>query len=645
VADHRPWLQRVPRVLFVAMVVAAGAGLPLFAPGVAPPAQAADLAHASTSSRADAISVPVTWFETSIEDPTRWTPARGSQPAHPGRTLRTTYWYPTAGGPWPVIVFAHGFNTNPWTYEPLLTSLASAGYIVAAPDFPASSDRYDGWPSQTDIPNQPGDLSAIVTATIGFNSNGASPLAGRVDVDRFGAAGHSDGGATVAALVLNSATFDARIRASAILAGAKWPIPNGTYGPFNNGPVLIAHGDADPITWYGNGIGLYQTAAAPKALLQILGGSHIGPFVEPTAQGDATRRAINAFFDRELRGDVSGMGRLFEAANRPGLTSLPASTLAYQPLPFGVVEAVDPGPGTLRVSGWALDDDTGAPIPVAIYVDGVGVGWFTADAARPDIANAYPGYGDAHGFATSFPIGGGPHTVCVYGINAGFGDVNPLLSCRAVTVGGVPNGALDAATGALNTINVSGWSIDPDTAAAIPVAVYVDGIGVGWFAAANDRPDVAAAYPGYGSTHGYSITFSAPSGTHQVCVYGINQPSQVGNPAIGCTAVTLPSDPIGVIDAVWSSAGAISAAGWAIDPDTATSIPIAVYVDGTIVSWFLADAGRPDVAAAFPGYGPRHGYHVTFGASSGQHHVCVYAINQGKGTGNPLIDCRAVTVA
>src|SRR6185437_13321905 len=67
-------------------------------------------------------------------DPWRWTPARGTTPAHPGRILNTAYWYPTAGAPsstdrayatparghFPLVVFAHGFDTNAATYRVLL---------------------------------------------------------------------------------------------------------------------------------------------------------------------------------------------------------------------------------------------------------------------------------------------------------------------------------------------------------------------------------------------------------------------------------------------------------------------------------------------------------------------------------------------
>ena len=79
-------------------------------------------------------------------DSSRPTPARGNQPASHSRTLVTTIYYPTssassspppaAKGPFPLIVFAHGYEIDAAAYSLLLGDLASGGFVVAAPDFP-----------------------------------------------------------------------------------------------------------------------------------------------------------------------------------------------------------------------------------------------------------------------------------------------------------------------------------------------------------------------------------------------------------------------------------------------------------------------------------------------------------------------------
>ena len=50
--------------------------------------------------------------------------------------------------------------------------------------------------------------------------------------------------------------------------------------------------------------------------------------------------------------------------------------------------------------------------------------------------------------------------------------------------------------------------------------------------------DVSVAYPDYGPTHGYSVTFSpalAPGST--VCAYAINVGAGSTNPQLGCRTV------------------------------------------------------------------------------------------------------------
>ncbi len=61
---------------------------------------------------------------------------------------------------------------------------------------------------------------------------------------------------------------------------------------------------------------------------------------------------------------------------------------------------VRPGPGTVSVSGWAIDPDTAAPISVHVYVGSVGEA-IIADGVREDVGAAFPGYGAQHGFTWS----------------------------------------------------------------------------------------------------------------------------------------------------------------------------------------------------------------------------------------------------
>lgn len=316
--------------------------------------------------------------------------------------------------------------------------------------------------------------------------------------------------------------------------------------------------------------------------------------------------------------------------------------------PQGNFETIRGGPGVVEVTGWALDPDTVNPITVHVYVDRAFAAAVTADGNRPDVAAVFPQYGPAHGF-DGFVTGlyGGTHTVCVFAINVGPGTVNPVLGCKQVSLpGGNPFGNFEAAQGLPGAARVTGWTIDPDTANPILVHVYVDGRFAGLGRADGNRPDVAAAFPGYGAAHGFDVTVPVSyGGRHQVCVYSINVGVGSVNPLLGCRTVTLPTGvPFGSLDTAVGGSGTIHVTGWAIDPDVVTPIVVHIYVDGRATAALTANGYRPDVAAAFPGYGSAHGFAGDVGASPGTHLVCAYGINAGPGNANPLFRCLRVTV-
>lgn len=193
-------------------------------------------------------------------------------------------------------------------------------------------------------------------------------------------------------------------------------------------------------------------------------------------------------------------------------------------------------------------------------------------------------------------------------------------------------------------INLVGWTYDPDTpSVALDVHVYVDGAGAGILKAGDHRPDVGNAFPSAGPNHGFSGVVGAAAGVHEVCVFAINQ-NAGNNTTLACQQVSVASPlPFGSLDEVSASgAAAIQVRGWTIDPDTAAPIDVHVYIDGAFATATPANLQRPDVGSSFPAYGSAHGYDVTIPTSIGLHEVCVYAINVGNGSSNPLVSCRGV---
>jgi hypothetical protein len=214
------------------------------------------------------------------------------------------------------------------------------------------------------------------------------------------------------------------------------------------------------------------------------------------------------------------------------------SVTALSGNPKGYLEEVSAVPGGALIRGWVLDPDTEAPTDAHVYVDGKLAAVWPANQGRPDVAAVYPAYGANHGYYGSLPMSAGTHSVCVYGINVGPGS-HTQLGCKQVTVrAGNPFGSIDTLVKSGGGAATWGWAIDPDTAAPIDVHIYVDGVLTVIKKASEVRADVGAAYPAYGSMHGWSTLLSLKPGKHTVCVYGIN----VGfgsNTSIGCKTITL----------------------------------------------------------------------------------------------------------
>jgi hypothetical protein len=190
-------------------------------------------------------------------------------------------------------------------------------------------------------------------------------------------------------------------------------------------------------------------------------------------------------------------------------------------------------------------------------------------------------------------------------------------------------------------VAVRGWAVDPDTASSIAVHVYVNDAFGGWAFATLARPDVGAAYPSFGSNHGYSFVVGPHEGSNTICAYGITAVEGTTNSVLGCRRLRTTLNPIGNLDVVGRVGSQVRIRGWAIDLDTSAAIPVHVYVNGGWGGSHLAAVTRSDVGAAYPAWGAAHGFDVTLAAPAGST-VCVYGINTGPGSNNPVLACRTV---
>ena len=289
-----------------------------------------------------------------------WTDTRGTTEnfyegtSSPGRIMQVEILYPTVAvkarvvkpwaapayryGPYPVIVFAHGYDVDPNPYLALLVSWVAAGYVVVAPFFPdttlAAIQAQHGVDTEYDIFNQPADVAFVVSQVIGAAHRSPPPyaayLAGLVDPAHLILAGQSDGADTVAALVYDRAY--ARTRASmpvhpiavALLSGAEWTRTGDVYSaPSRVGPaVLVVQSLTDACNYPADSSALYNMVTGPKWYLALEDATHLGPYVGEGAAAGEVERVSVGFFDLEVGRGKPTPAVLGREGDRPGVSTI-----------------------------------------------------------------------------------------------------------------------------------------------------------------------------------------------------------------------------------------------------------------------------------------------------------------------------------
>lgn len=259
------------------------------------------------------------------------------QPPQP-RSLVTVIRYPAVGdashvdvpgaaparssGPFPLIVFGHGFNVMPAIYARLLQAWASAGYVVAAPVFPLGNEDAPGGADESDIVNQPADMSFVITRMLAADTAAQGILSRLLDPREIAVSGQSDGGVTALATAYDSRYLDRRVDAAVVLSGAE--ILGGSYFRGPNPPLLATQGTSDVINLPQNTYDFFHSSRSPKFMLRLLGAPHLGPYTDQQPQLGVVSRVTVAFLDRYLKHLPGARGRLWAAGSVPGVASLSA---------------------------------------------------------------------------------------------------------------------------------------------------------------------------------------------------------------------------------------------------------------------------------------------------------------------------------
>jgi fermentation-respiration switch protein FrsA (DUF1100 family) len=254
------------------------------------------------------------------------------------RTLVTYVYYPAlgapgqtdvvgappadVGGPYPLVVFGHGFAVTPQPYARLLQSWARAGYVVAAPVFPLGSANAPGGPNEADVINQPRDLSFVISSLLSLSRLGSGPMGGLIERRKIAVAGHSDGAETALAVAYSRRFRDPRVDAAVILSGAEMSGIGGYNFPVGGPPLLAAQGTADVFNEPKYTNELFRAAQRPKFLLRLLGAGHLPPYTYEQPQLSLVERVTIAFLDSYLKHEPGALQRLVSLGGVAGTSSI-----------------------------------------------------------------------------------------------------------------------------------------------------------------------------------------------------------------------------------------------------------------------------------------------------------------------------------
>ena len=305
--------------------------------------------------------------------------------AIPGRILTTEIRYPTVrgsagsetpgaraatGGPFPVIVFAHGFDVSPSYYTPLLDAWVRAGFVVVSPIFPDASteiiasiggpESTEGIHAEDDETYEPGDIPFVLKQLASVAAVGSgSVLSGVVNLSEIGMAGQSDGANVVAALSYGSyysadlAAMPARPKAVEILSGqALTPYTGGTnsYSATASSPALLqVQSNADACNTPQLATDLFaQLSGAPVHLFETLvGAPHLDPYVGTGRWASVVEKVTTEFFEVELGWHDKGLtlAKVQASATVPNVSSIASSNVSV-PLARGATNCASQLPTT-----------------------------------------------------------------------------------------------------------------------------------------------------------------------------------------------------------------------------------------------------------------------------------------------------------
>ena len=204
-----------------------------------------------------------------------------------------------------------------------LQAWASAGYVVVVVNFPRSDCKVGNAATESDMVNQPRDMSYVITRMLRLSASAHGLFSGLLDPREIAVTGQSDGGDTVAAIAANTCCTDRRVVAVAPLSGAEWPPMPGRYFTKRPVPLLFTQGTADVLNLPGCSITMYHADPAwARYYLDLFGASHTAPYWGTNSYERIVVKVTLAFFDRYVLGQAAAGLAMRRAGDVRGLAVL-----------------------------------------------------------------------------------------------------------------------------------------------------------------------------------------------------------------------------------------------------------------------------------------------------------------------------------
>jgi len=318
---------------------------------------------------------------------------------------------------------------------------------------------------------------------------------------------------------------------------------------------------------------------------------------------------------------------------------LPCVSAKLDYSPVGAITSLSQSPNGFKITAWATDPDrTSAGLSVSVLLDNKIV------LSGPGNRSGSPKSG--HMFTGTYAnaaLPGGTHQVCLRALNVkGTSGVDRSVACKSIALNFNPTAHITSLTQVPGTtsIRVHGYADDPDTSAAVNVAMTLAGVG----AAPNPQP---AKGPGSAAHDGHVFDYTWSAVTSDSSQTVVVTPQNVGgtakgpkNPTPATQTITPDYSPTGAIEGITDATQRpIVVNGWAVDRNDSTAL---VTVTPTVDDVAQTPVSANTSHSAVTGYGTNHGFSITLPTDDEEHQVCLTANGDNIGRRTTLLGCKTV---